>query len=321
MLSVQAYPPTSAFAVTVNGLARNVTLVDVMGFRVCVVVDGAALAETDDVRLSYTVPGANWLRTVAGVQAGSFANVQAVPVPLNPPSSSFDRVRSVNGGYMQQSAMPAVPLRKFVWAIEFAEQAGATSGQIVGTTSGTNTRIWRASATQIWLQLAGSPVFNLRLNISPSTSLRRLMVAVDGTVPGAGGVTVYLDDTQLTPASLTHAGFNLTLNQSTAWPTMRFFADGSGVVWTGSLRYAWFWVGDAAATLPDLTQQTVRDAFLAANQQGNNGRGPGNILPQPLVRLGAPVAAWNAIEGLLSEGSYGAPWTDPIPAGAFEIAP
>jgi hypothetical protein len=321
MLSVQGFPATSAFTVTVNGSPRNVTGVDVMGFRCCVVIDGAALVDADDVRISYAVPGSNFLRTTASVAVGAFSNVQALPVPLNTPSASFDRVRSNNGGYVEQTAMPALPLRKFAWAIEFAELAGATSGQIVGRTNSTNTRIWRASSTQIWVQLSGSSICNIRLPISPSTSLRRLMITVDGTVPGPSGVVAYLDDTLLTPAAITHVGFTLNLTDATVWPNMRFFADNAGVVWGGSLRYAWFFVGDAAAALPDLTQQTIRDAFLHTNQVGNNGRGPGNILPQPLIRIGAPLSAWNAPEGLLSEGSYGAPWVQQVNGGGFAIAP
>lgn len=321
MLGQAGIPATGAFTVTVNSVPRNVTLVDVMGYRFCVVVDGAALAETDDVRISYAVPGTNFLRTVANAVVAAFSNVQALPVPLNTPSTSFDRVRSNNGGYVEQNSMPALTTRKFLWCVEFAELAGATTGTIVSNPVNTNTFIRRQNATQVWLQFFASSTLNIRLPVSPSTSLRRLMIAVDGTVPGAGGVVCYLDDTALTPASLTHIGFNQLLNAASAWQRMRFLADNLGTAFPGSLRYAWFWVGDAAASLPDLTQQSVRDGFLYANQIGNNGRGPGNVLPQPLIRIGAPLASWNDPLGILSEGSYGPPFTDPVVNGDFALAP
>lgn len=320
-LDVAGIPATTAFTVTVNGLPRNVTAVDVMWLRCCVTFDGAALVETDDVRISYAVPGTGFLRTVASVTVGAFSNVQAVPVPLNTPSASFDRVQSVSGAYVEQNSMPGSTIRKFVWCVEFAELAGATTGTMVSNPVNTNTFIRRQSATQISLNFLASTTFNCRLNISPSTSLRRLMFSVDGTNATPSGVVCYLDDTLLTPASLTHIGFNQLLNAASAWQRMRFFADHLAVTFPGSLRYAWFWSGDAAASLPDLTQQSVRDGFLYANQIGNNGRGPGNVLPQPLVRIGAPLASWNDPLGILSEGAYGPPWTNPVSGSSFALAP
>lgn len=321
MLSVQAYPAASAFTVTVNGSARTINVVDVMGYAVILTIGGAALVETDTVVLDYVVPGSGWLRTVAGVAIGAITAVTATVPPLNTPSASFDKVQAVSGAYLTNAAIPALTnIQKQCIVVRFGEQAGATTGAILHSGSN-NTRIVRVSATQIRVTFNSSTSVTFILTVSPSTTERTFYLTLDGTVTGAGGIVAYLDGTALTPSSVTNNGYNVTLNSSNAWNVVRVGADTTGAVFGGTHRMTWMWFGVAADTLPDLTNATIRAAFDTANQVGNNGRGPGNILPQPQIRIAGPLAKYNAADGMTSEGSYGAPWTQPVSGGSFAIAP
>jgi hypothetical protein len=287
---------------------------------------GGTLTRGKFLQVRQTTSASSGAETVTDVTIGSavynwsVTTVAAAFATVDNQATAYSRVSPVSTD---------TGIRKLVLAFRMKLDAVTTNANLFSDTSASSCRVWFPTTGAYRAVFWASSRAVLRPVLTPDTSMKTHFITLDFTntnanqgcfwataedgvllnnIPGTSGGTF---DTRSTAGSGTDYGaasLNASgtggLFQSTNQLGIFGEADGGGVLLDGACEFFWMDWGGSSYTIPDITNASVRNAWLS-NNIGANGQGPTGSIPKLFYTGNA--AAWNDAGGLANLGSLTAP--------------
>lgn len=283
---VKAQNGTSVTLDTVAGATGAAASCTFKSFEVrgrgCSIALPQTLLNTNTLTLAYTV-GANPIRSIQGTNLPGFTATAVTnrtgelvaPAPsiaLVPNNSTTPlAVSRIAGGLGTETG-----ITRFLIAMRFRADALAAGAPLLWFSN--NCRLYMSTAAQLRLQWVSSSRFVQSITLN-ATGTYTFLAALDFTqTGGAAGGRMYLNNTAAAAPSTFVQGSPIDL--VSLGTTLRLFGDGASANFSGAFGYLWMHWGDSSFTLPDITQQSVRDTFATLDGPGGNGEVPLGFAPK-----------------------------------------
>jgi hypothetical protein len=293
---------------------------------------GGTLTRGKFLQVRLTTSASNGTQTIAAITIGSAVYSWSVTTV----AAAFATVDNQGTAYSRISPVSSdTGLQKVIFAFRMKPDTLVAGANLLAEAN-LASRIWMPSTTAFRAQFISAARAQLRPTLTATTAMKTHIISLDFTntnanqgcfwataedgvllnnTPGAGGAfdtrSVAGSGTDYGAASLPASGasgFFGTSNQLGIFAE----ADGGGVLFDGACEFVWIDWGDAGYTIPDVTQASVRNAWLS-NNIGPNGQGPTGSIPK--LYYTGNAAAWNAGGGLANLGSLTAPLV--VQAGTY----
>lgn len=219
-------------------------------------------------------------------------------------------------------------LCKVVVAFRMRPDALVAGSNLIADATASNFKVFTPTPTAFRAQFFVSTRSQLRPALTATTAVRTHIITLDFTnpnpnqgcfystledgvllnnSPGAGGI---FDSRSVAGSGVDYGAASFSASGATglfgSGNDLGIFgeADGGGVLFNGGCEFVWIDWGGAGYTIPDITNASVRNAWLS-NNIGPNGQGPTGSIPK--LYYTGDAAAWNDAGGLANLGSLTAP--------------
>lgn len=222
-------------------------------------------------------------------------------------NATFPTVSNGGSAYSTITSLSADTLqKKMLIAVRFRDDVRVNNGQILANATANGLTLYQeATGTQnLRFELKNSGVIHARPGpFQLDGQMHTHLIAVDLTKTVREQVLKWVVDKSLQgmgPSSTIDLSGTQTLNMATILSAaLGVFDNGGGTAsdWTGAMEMLWLGWGDGTWAIPDVTDSTVQDAFLADNIAADGT--VAGIRPQGYWKGAA--ASWNA--GIANLGS------------------